>query len=55
MVPPGRRLVITLNDHSPTFDKAILVEANTPVIVERDLGLTKHIGIGATIGVPLDQ
>jgi hypothetical protein len=55
LVPPGRRLVITLNDHSPTFDKAILVEANTPVIVERDLGLTKHIGIGATIGVPLDQ
>jgi hypothetical protein len=54
-VPPGRRVSIRINDHSPAFDKAITVQASTPVIVERDLYLTKHIGINATIGVPLDQ
>jgi hypothetical protein len=54
-LPPGRRLVIHLNDHGPVFDRAILVESTTPVVAERDLEESKGIGINAAIGVPLDS
>jgi hypothetical protein len=53
-LPPGRRLVVRLNDHSPTLARALVVEASGNVIVERDISRVKGVGIDATIGVPLD-
>jgi hypothetical protein len=53
-VPPGRRLLMKLNDTNPNLDKALLIQSSAPVVVERDLDQTKHIGIDATMAVPLD-
>jgi hypothetical protein len=43
-----------LNDTNPNLDKALLIQSSAPVVVERDLDQTKHIGIDATMAVPLD-
>jgi hypothetical protein len=52
-IPPGGRLVVSLNDHSPTFNEALLVKASTDVVVERDESRVKGIGLDATMGVPV--
>ncbi|HSS11783.1 MAG TPA: DUF5719 family protein [Acidimicrobiales bacterium] len=54
ILPPGRRLVVRINDRSPSLDRALLVEASADVIVERDLSRVNAIGTDATIGVPLN-
>ncbi len=51
-IPAGGRLVVVLNDHSPTFSEAVLVNATTDVVVERDETRTKGVGLDATMGVP---
>ena len=51
-IPAGGRLVVVLNDHSSTFSEAVLVNATTDVVVERDETRTKGVGLDATMGVP---
>jgi hypothetical protein len=52
-LPPGRRLVLPLPAGSPALDRALVVEASSNVIVERDLTRIDGIGIDASIGIPL--
>jgi hypothetical protein len=52
-LPPGRRLVLPLPAGSPALDRALVVEASSNVIVERDLTRIGGVGIDASIGIPL--
>jgi hypothetical protein len=54
-VPAGGRLVVPLDNRSPSHNEALLVRANTPVVVERDQSQVKGMGLDATVGVPISS
>jgi len=54
-IPAGGRLVVLLDSRSPARNEALLVQANTDVVVERDQSRIKGIGLDATIGVPVSS
>jgi hypothetical protein len=54
-LPPGRRLVVPIDDRSRAFNRALVIDATGNVIVERDLTRVNGVGIDATIGIPLDR
>jgi hypothetical protein len=54
-LPPGRRLVVPIDDRSRAFNRALVIDATGNVIVERDLTRVNGVGIDATLGIPLDR
>ena len=55
VIPPHHRVAARINDHSPGVERALLVEANGAVVVERDEYPAKGTGIDAALGVPIDR
>jgi hypothetical protein len=52
LVPPGQRVALRLNDHLSRGDLVVNVDADTPVVIERDLFRIKGLGASASLGVP---
>jgi len=55
VIPPHHRVAARINDHNAGVDRALLVEANGAVVVERDEYPAKGTGIDAALGVPIDR
>jgi Family of unknown function (DUF5719) len=52
-LPAGGRLAVQIDDPAANLRHALLVEAHSDVVVERDLYPVNAIGLAAAIGVPL--
>jgi len=53
-VPPGARRVVRLGDHGVAGPTAVLVEADEPVVVERDVFRRQELGLAMAMAVPLE-
>jgi hypothetical protein len=52
-VAPGQRSAVRLGDHIRRDDLALVVDADRPVVVERDVYASGGVGMAGTVGVPL--
>lgn len=52
-VPAGQRRAIRLGEHVDTEELPLVVEADTPVVVERRLAEIDDLGVASTLGIPL--
>lgn len=52
-VPAGRRVAVRATEHFSREDLALLVEATSPVVVERGVYLVGSAGIALSSGIPL--
>lgn len=50
----GGRVALRLGDHLKRRDLSLVVSADQPIVVERDLYVAKRLGTEMTMGIPLD-
>jgi hypothetical protein len=52
-IPPGQRVAMRLGDHLSQGNLIVTVDAQAPVVMERDLYRIGGIGMSASVGVPV--
>jgi hypothetical protein len=52
-VPPGQRVAMRLGDHLSQGNLILIVDAQAPVVVERDVYRVGGLGMSAALGIPV--